>query len=1149
MKPKRSHVDSMHKKQLESDIHPFEATPSGIRLLFCWIIPLLRYGYKNTIEMEDMYPVVEADSVQIVAKHLEKNWEEELRRWKEHQRKPNLLRALMKTIIVNLALISIPLLFQVCIVSVSISVLLAEFVHIFYEEDSTNIKLFLFATLLVLHRILSAFLINPAFFWSNRLGMRSKVALSGLIFQKILRLSQSSLRQSSTGRIVNILSTDVQVFHKAIILVHHLWLVPIQAVVSSIVLWYFLGPTAILCLVMVFMMFPIMMVVSKVNSKVRLQKSLRTDERVGMMNEIINAMQVIKVHGWEKPFTERLQSARRSELSRIHQLCQIRTMEMTLPFTAGQLILFATIITFATSGNLLTSRAVFVTLPLSLALMKEVALHFFSSCVSWGEVFVVMKRIQKFLLLEELNSGVTGYENQPSDNFSPTGDQLHPGDSKENEDVVIPLLSEMKRPSSVGNETPAITSSNLSVEWSHQCDDKAFSLKGISFSVSPGEVVAVIGPVGAGKSMLLMGLLGELPITHGHYNASKKIGYASQQPWVFSGTIRENILFGREYEEKRFRKVLEQCDLNEDLSQYADKDLTLVGEKGVKLSGGQRSRVGLARVLYSDTNVYLLDDPLSAVDSRVGRHLFERCISGSSKAILLVTHQLQYLKTVDRILIIKEGEMSGYGTYQELQDAGIDFGSLLSETSEDDDFQEEITSEKLIQNDEKRPEEKSIHQENEVTKQDKAGNSWQPNKDSSKSDTLCDSKGIKKLTENEEKFEKKEEGSVNQGVYREYIMAGATPLVLIFFLVIDMSAQSFDILSNWWLATWTKKEESCVLQYSQETCLSNVTMIEDYALFTPTMGRSYFYLIYAIFVTSLLLLIFITVRWLFFILIKASTNLHNKMFEAVIRSPQQFFIINPVGRILNRFTKDLGIMEDRLTFLFVHVNYFLLNILAIYIFVAITNPFILIVMVPLVGVCWVIRNYYMQTSRDVKRLESLANSPVYSHLSLTISGLATVRAFKTQKFMYRQYCAHQNLNTSTEFLHISLERWLSINMEAIQCILCVVLVYGSILVNMYFTIDGAKLGVSLAYLIGLAGEFAYSVRLTAELENLMVATERVVEYTKLEPEAPLQTDSIPSKDWPQNGGIIFKNVSLKYTSNGQLALKKLNAAIQPKEKA
>ncbi|PIK61690.1 putative multidrug resistance-associated protein 4 isoform X2 [Apostichopus japonicus] len=650
------------------------------------------------------------------------------------------------------------------------------------------------------------------------------------------------------------------------------------------------------------------------------------------------------------------------------------------------------------------------------------------------------------------------------------------------------------------NETPAITSSNLSVEWSHQCDDKAFSLKGISFSVSPGEVVAVIGPVGAGKSMLLMGLLGELPVTHGHYNVSKKIGYASQQPWVFSGTIRENILFGREYEEKRFRKVLEQCDLNQDLSQYADKDLTLVGEKGVKLSGGQRSRVGLARVLYSDTNVYLLDDPLSAVDSRVGRHLFERCISGSSKAILLVTHQLQYLKAVDRILIIKEGEMSGYGTYQELQDAGIDFGSLLSETSEDDDFQEEITSEKLIQNDEKRPEEKSIHQENEVTKQDKAGQSWQPNKDSSKSDTLCDSKGIKKLTENEENFEKKEEGSVRQGVYREYIMAGATPLVLIFFLVIDMSAQSFDILSNWWLATWTKKEESCVLQYSQETCLSNVTMIEDYALFTPTMGRSYFYLIYAIFVTSLLLLIFITVRWLFFILIKASTNLHSQMFEAVIRSPQQFFIINPVGK-------------SSITYFLTLNNSCLLQA---------NKPEDILFRSQQPGLLSsLVDHIWSGDSQGVQ------NSKV--HVPSVLCSSKSEHIYRVPSHFTREVALDQHGGNTVHLV----------------CCSCV---YGSILVNMYFTIDGAKLGVSLAYLIGLAGEFAYSVRLTAELENLMVATERVVEYTKLEPEAPLETDTVPSKDWPQNGGIIFKNVSLRYTSNGQLALKKLNAAIQPKEK-
>ncbi|KAJ8042431.1 Multidrug resistance-associated protein 4 [Holothuria leucospilota] len=1123
---KRQRHETNNDTKEGEDIHPFLVSLPGLRLFFCWLLPLLRYGFRNTLEMENMYPVVSEDSAEVLVKQLERSWEKELEDWKLTGKEPSLLRALLRILRVHLILTGIPLFFLYCVFHVLGAVFLASFIQ-FFDDDglSEDSDIFVFAAAITVNRLLIATFLQPTFFWNNRIALRSRVALSGLMFKKILRLSQEALRESSTGQIINMLSTDVHSLDMAFMLLHFIWVVPVMLLICSIILWYILGPPSLLCPAVVLIMIPCLILIGGVNSKLRSEKCILTDARVRIMNEIITAVQLIKVHAWEKPFTDLLLEARKLEVSKLKQICFIRAIETSLPITSSQVILFAMFSVFTASGHLLTSSVVFIALPISVALMKEVALHFLGACTRFGELLVVIRRIQNFLILEELGDDLCSRSAVGSKALSDIpGDTTIPG--QESNEEMAPLLHQDKPevPQTQTEDIPGIQVVSLSGQWALQGEGQAFTLSDVTFTVEPGEVMAVIGPVGSGKSMLLLALLGELPNCTGSVKISKHVGFSDQQPWVFSGSIQENILFGRKLDKTRYNEVLEWCDLSQDLLQFPNSDQTLVGEKGVKLSGGQRSRVSLARTLYSDAAVYLLDDPLSAVDSKVGRHIFEKCIQKAmkNKAVLLVTHQLQYLRAVDRILVLKDGTVSGYGTYQELEKSGVDFGSLLSkgEAESENDLEEELT--------------RSSCDHVSLSKSEKQNEEERPNHH-------------KMVVAEETKLEKKKIGIITGAVYKKYLLAGSSLLFLSFVVLLCVFSESFRILSDWWLASWTVTEEDCVRSYSEEICLQNATLYNT-QFPVPRMGRSYFTLIYAVFVFCMVLFTFLSSALILHVLIQASSNLHNKMFEAILRCPQQFFVINPVGRILNRFTKDIGFMDDRLIYLFANVNFFLTHTLAVFIFISITNPFVLIFLVPMVIICWIIRKFFLASSRDVKRLESLANSPVYSYLSMTLSGLTTVRAFKGQEFMYSQYCSHQDLHTTTYFLHISLERWLSICMEGLQIVLGVVVVWGSIFIDNYFEIDGAKLGICLAYLVTMAGEFAYGVRLTADLENVMVATERVIEYTKLPPEAPL-TSSIPlESDWPQKGEIILKGVSLRYSQEGPDALRNINVHIHPREK-
>uniref|UniRef100_A0A3B4GRL6 Cystic fibrosis transmembrane conductance regulator n=1 Tax=Pundamilia nyererei TaxID=303518 RepID=A0A3B4GRL6_9CICH len=639
----------------------------------------------------------------------------------------------------------------------------------------------------------------------------------------------------------------------------------------------------------------------------------------------------------------------------------------------------------------------------------------------------------------------------------------------------------------------------------------AVSLQSISLTLSSNQLLAVIGPVGAGKSSLLSSILGELPAEKGVLRVKGQLTYAAQQPWVFPGTIRSNILFGKELNPQKYERVIRACALKRDLELLPDGDQTLIGDRGATLSGGQKARVNLARAVYQDADIYILDDPLSAVDAEVGRHLFEQCICGllKNKLRILVTHQLQYLKAADQIVVLKEGHMVAKGTYTELQQSGLDFTSLLKKEEEEQQQPHHDT-----------PTRTRTLSQNSVLSQTSSVQSI-------KDEDQLPAEKVQTFAE-----ETRAQGTIGIRVYAKYLAAGANIVVLLAVVLLNIMAQVL--------------KDSPALQ-EKLMASSNMTNITTNGLnVTKELDTDFYLGIYGGLTAVTIIFGFGRNLVLFNVLVRCSQSLHNRMFSAILQTPVRFFDINPIGRVLNRFSKDIGLLDSNMPVTFADFVQIFLQILGVIAVAASVIPWILIPVVPLLLIFLYLRRYFLRTSRNVKRLESTTRSPVFSHLSSSLQGLWTIRAFGEEKRFQKVFDAHQDLHSEAWFLFLTTSRWFAVRLDGICSIFVTITTFGCLLLR--DKLDAGAVGLALSYSVTLMGMFQWGVRQSAEVENMMTSVERVVEYTKLESEAPWETQKRPPPDWPSKGLVTFDQVNFSYSADGPQVLHNLKAMFRPQEK-
>nr|WEU39104.1 NIES ABC protein [Daphnia magna] len=1087
-------------------------------LIFWWVNPFMGVGAKKDLEVTDLYDVMPGDNSEELGLKLQREWHNQIEKCKKDGNKrkkikPSLTKALVRTFGLKFLLVGFLAFLEECVFKIGQPLCLGQLVHYFGSENETisTTEAYLYATGLVLGSVLYTMTHHPYFFSCQHTGMRIRVAACSLVYKKCLLLSQKALGQTTIGQMVNIMSNDVNRYDLSVNYLHYLWVGPLQTIISMVILLHVIGPSCLVGLAVLILFVPLQSWMGKVFSKLRLETAKRTDERIRTMNEIISAMRVIKMYTWEKPFAKLISKCRRKEINVIKRTNHFRALNMSLFFTSSKLIIFLTFLVFIFTGNHLTAEKVFVTVSL-FNNIRIIMTSFFPGAITMAaEARVSTKRIENFLLLDEIE--------------------------KNSQAKVHPALSDC-----------LVELNQLTVKWPAAGEKEDNTLTNISFTIRPGQVFAIVGQVGSGKSSLLNVLLGELSPSTGTCRVAGKIAYASQESWIFSGTVRQNILCGLEYDLKRYKKVIKACALDKDFSLFPNGDQTAVGERGVSLSGGQKARVNLARSLYVDADIYLMDDPLSAVDTHVGRHLFDKAINGylRDKIRVLVTHQLQYLKDVDQILILKAGRVEAMGSYKEISNSGLDIAKTI------EDEEPELEADNLTRSFSECDIDGSISRCGSIS-----------NSIRQRVGSVTSRSSVKEKKEEKPTFaeESRSSGSVSPKVYWEYFRSGGSCMSLFTMTVTCIITQVLFSGSDYWLTLWTNAEELRAT-HSNVTENSTYTPVTENGFFNVTSGTEETAVfsgawwknpdtytgvyVFTILIICVFIFSFIRTIHYFVMCMISSINLHNRMFQSVIRTPLLFFDQNPVGRVLNRFAKDIGSVDEMLPSAFFDVITIALTAVGILFLVGLVNPWLLLPILFLSIVFVNLRQFYLKTARDVKRLEATTRSPVFTHLSSSLIGLTTLRAHRCEVIFQTIFDECQDVHTSAWYMFLSTTRWFGIWLDWICVIYVGCVTYACLALPM----TGSEAGLAISSAMALTGMFQWGVRQSAEVENQMTSVERVIDYSKLPSEAPL--DSAPGKKppdtWPLSGAIQFDGMSLRYIEADQPVLKSITCLIRANEK-
>uniref|UniRef100_A0A8D3D6H4 ABC-type glutathione-S-conjugate transporter n=1 Tax=Scophthalmus maximus TaxID=52904 RepID=A0A8D3D6H4_SCOMX len=913
------------------------------------------------------------------------------------------------------------------------------------DSDAAMWKGFLFASLLFLLCCLQSVLHHQYMFHCFTVGMRLKTALVGLVYRKSLLMSSAARRQFTLGEIINLVSADTQKMMDFVVYVNSVWVAPIEIALCFYFLWQLLGPPALAGITIVVLIFPLNAVLAKMRSKLQLQMKFM-DGRIKLMNEILSGVKILKFYAWEEAFLRKVGVLREGELKNLKR-SQILYMFSSSPHQIA-LSVFGVYVLFD-ERNVLDAQKIFVSVALINILKTPLSQLPFAMNTTMQAV-VSLKRLTNFL----------------------------------SQDEVRPDNVERRRHNGVVIEDGFFS-------WSH---DGSPCLRRINVKVKTGSLVAVVGHVASGKSSLLAAMLGEMARRRGFVSIKGSVGYAPQQAWVQNASLKDNILFGGERKESWYHRVLEACALLPDLDLLPARDGTEIGEKGLNLSGGQKQRVSLARAVYRKSDVYLLDDPLSAVDAHVGQHIFDRVIGPRGilrdKTRVLVTHGLNFLSKADLVLVMEDGQISEMGSYTELMDQKGAFAKLIQTFSGNPGRENTIdTNHKPC----------VVH-------------------------SSCVNVSVCVIL----LFSCRQ---VKLQMYREYFKTiGLTFIMTIVFLCAFQQAAS--LAYNYWLSLWADDLPVNGTGSNHELKLSvwNPSLVSlPHCLCVAAM---------AMFGTTLAIALGG---------IMASRHLHADLLHSVMHSPMSFFEVTPSGNLLNRFSKEIDAIDCMIPDGLKMMLGYMFKLLEICIIVLLATPFTGLVLLPLTCIYIFIQSFYVASSCQLRRLEAVSRSPIYSHFSETVHGAAVIRAFGEQQRFVLQ--AHRRIDDNQEayFPRFVATRWLAVNLEFLGNLL--VLAAAILCVRGRGELSPGIVGLAVSHSLQVTGILSWIVRSWTDVENNIVSVERVKEYENTPKEAAwtLEERLLPAA-WPNTGNIQFEDYGLQYRKELDWALKDISINIQNREK-
>ncbi|KAL8105334.1 ABC transporter C family member 4-like [Apium graveolens] len=1042
----------------ESNVSGYANASLLSRGTWYWMNPLITKGYESPLALDDV-PTLPADhKAQRMADLFEMNWPKEGENLKNPVR-DTLIRCFWKQIAFT-ALLS---LLRLSVMYIG-PMLIQNFVDYTSGDRSNPFEGYYLISILFLAKIIEVLSSHQFNFQCARLGMLIRSSLITSLYKKGLRLSCSSRQDHGVGQIVNHMAVDAQQLSDMMPQLHPIWMTPLQIGVALFLLYSSVGLSVIAAIITVIGTMFFTLWITRKNNKFQYHIMRNKDSRMKATNEMLGNMRVIKFQAWEEHFNKRIQTFRDLEYGWLSKFMYAVSTNMVVLWNIP---IIMAVLTFGLAlwlnvvrldaGTVFTATTIF-------RILQEPIRTFPQALISVSQAMVSLGRLDGFMTSKELEN------------------------------------SSVERVLGCGGRT-AVEVNGGNFSWDDK--DGIANLKDVNITIKKGELAAIVGTVGSGKSSLLASILGEMHKISGEVRVCGTTSYVAQTSWIQNATIEENILFGSPMNRKMYEEVLRVCCLQKDMEIMEHGDQTEIGERGINLSGGQKQRIQLARAVYQDCDIYLLDDVFSAVDAETGSEIFKECVRGALryKTVLLVTHQVDFLHNADLILVMRDGKIVESGRYEPLLKAGLDFGALVAAHE---------TSMELVETS------TTVACDNSLERPKSPLASSSPKKPIGENGVLAQSnskKGNSKLIEEEER----ESGQVSFGVYKQYFTEAFGWWGVAGVLLISLLWQGSTMGSDYWLAYETSADRD----------------------FIPSL----FITVYAIF--GVVSCVFVLGRAFFvtYLGLKTTQSFFHRILHSILHAPMSFFDTTPSGRILSRASSDQANIDFLIPFFLsmtIAMYFSLLGVLVITCQYAWPTVFCL---VPLIWLNIWYRGYYLASSRELTRLDQITKAPVIHHFSETISGVMTIRCFRKQGRFIQENIDKVNANLRMDFHNNGSNEWLGFRLELMGCL--VLCVSASFLILLPSTIiKPENVGLTLSYGLSLNGVLFWTVYLSCFVENRMVSVERIKQFISIPSEAEWKmTESLPSPDWPNSGNIDITNLQVRYRSNTPLVLKGITLGI------
>ncbi|GLE07736.1 hypothetical protein PINS_up018367 [Pythium insidiosum] len=917
---------------------------------------------------------------------------------------------------------------------------------------------------LLVAQIVQSLADTHALLLSQMVSIRFTGALKNLIYCKVLRLSVVSRKQTSVGDITNLYTADCDSILQAGFYIHQVYLVPFQVIAVSVLLYRLLGLAAIVGLLTILVAFLLNNVLTTTFAKHYTEYMALKDKRVAAVTQVLKSIATVKFNAWEQLMYASIERTRAREVAAIWRCMKINVGSVVVMWC---LPVFISVVTFGVYAGLLEQELspALVFTSISLFQIIQIPLRSVTDVIRIVvRAYVAEKRLAAFLALPEIDQ-----LNHANTNICPSKQ------STTQQNVIIAMK-------------------DATFSW-----NGGESMLNINLEVKVGDFVVIHGPVGCGKSSLCAALIGDMIKTNGTVYVGGSMAYCSQQAWIQHMSVRDNILFGRPYDRKKYAKVLEACALTKDLASLPAGDKTEIGERGVNLSGGQKARVALARACYSDASIYVLDAPLSAVDAIVQNEIFQKCLLGllRHRTIILVTHNPEIISSphVTRALT-------------------VDHGGCLVEThcAKDNVFRDTLPTHSSIES---------------------FSDAGDDCVDTGVTEVVLHEVHHIKDGDSDGTFivgEMNAEGSVGMHVFVSYFQAlGGVPTLVILVLT-PVLWQTFQIASDLWLGSWSSES---ITNDDRDSSPRNRLIV--YA----TLG----------FASALMVALrALTVSYCG---LRAARRMFDMMTLSLLHAPLHFFDRSPIGRILMRYSNDVGNVDIPVP---LNIGGFFATVVSFAFSLGTTAFIIGWRSITLLAIFWLyvrLGSYYLRPAREIERMTKSSEAPVLSHLSETVEGCTSIRAFgpfQVARFEAANDCKLDMAN-KIWYAQMCSNRWFGLRIQLLGSAL--VFIVATCLLVLHQVLSAAIIGLAFSYALKIPHTLERIIQAWTGIETMMVSPERMQQYIDVEQEAPHKIpamDPPASSGWPSTGAIKFENVCFRYKDNDRLVLKNLNFSVKGGEK-